>query len=148
MVEIAFQKAHDWLTTRGLKLDQVKNELIHFTRSMRGRHAGDGPSVTIPTNTPGEQKIVKPAKLIWYLEIWLDSQLNFIKHVQKTTAKALTAMHTLRILGNSIRWMHQVHARQIYIGAIHLITTYGLPVFWKSKNRQLLNTLNMTQNKC
>ena len=26
MVEIAFQKAHDWLTTRGLKLDQVKKQ--------------------------------------------------------------------------------------------------------------------------
>src|SRR5260370_34938116 len=111
MVEIAFRKAHHWLTTRGLKL-------IHFTRSMRGRHAGDDPSVTIPTNTPGKQKIIKPAKLIWYLGIWLDSQLNFIEHVQKTMAKALTAMHTLRILRNSIRGMHQVHARQIYIMVI------------------------------
>ena len=36
MVEIAFGEAHRWLTTRGLKLDQVKNKLIHFTRSKRG----------------------------------------------------------------------------------------------------------------
>ena len=104
--------------TRGLKLNQVKNDLIHFTRSTRGRHTGDGPSIIIPTNTPGELKMVKPAKSIHYLGVWLDSQLNFNIHIQKTTSKALTATHTLRILGNSIRGMHQTHARRIYIGVI------------------------------
>ena len=102
MVEIAFREAHSWLSTRGLKLDQVKNELIHFTRSMRGRHAGDGPSISIPTNVPGELKTVKPAKSICYLGVWLDSQLNFITHIQKTTTKAITATYALRLLGNSI----------------------------------------------
>ena len=83
-----------------------------------GRHTGDGPSIIIPTNTPGKLKMVKPAKLICYLSIWLDSQLNFNVHIQKMTSKALTATHVLRILGNSIRGMHQTHARRIYIGAI------------------------------
>ena len=103
MVEIAFQEAHKWLTTRGLKVvDQVKNKLIHFTKSTRGRHARDGPSVTIPTNTPGETKTIKPAKLIQYLGVWLDSQLKFNEHIQKMTSKALAATHTLCLLGNSI----------------------------------------------
>ena len=56
IVETTFRAAHKWLTTRGLKLDQVKNELIHFTRSTRGRHMGDRPSIIIPTNMPGELK--------------------------------------------------------------------------------------------
>ena len=148
MVEIAFREAHQWLTARGLKLDQVKNELIHFMRSRRGRHAGDRPSVTVPTNTPGKQKTVKPAKSIRYLGIWLDSQLNFNEHVQKTMSKALTATHTLKILGNSVRGMHQEHTRRIYIGAICPIATYGLPIFWQSKNGKLQMTLATTQNKC
>src|SRR6266436_2617339 len=148
MVEIAFREAHQWLTARGLKLNQVKNELIHFMRSRRGRHAGDRPSVTVPTNTPGEQKTVKPAKSIHYLGIWLDLQLNFNEHVQKTMSKALTATHALKIVGNSIRGMHQEHTRRIYIGAIHPIATYGLPIFWKSKNGKLQTTLATTQNKC
>ena len=118
MVEIAFRQAHSWLTSRGLMLNQVKNELIHFTQSTRGRHAGDRPTVIIPTNTPGELKTVVPAKSICYLGIWLDSQLKFNEHIQKTTSKALTATYALRILGNSIRGMHQAHARKIYIGAI------------------------------
>src|SRR5258707_14060874 len=148
MVKITFREAHKWLTTRGLKLDQVKNKLIHFTRSTRGRHAGDGPSIIIPTNTPDKLKTVKPAKSIHYLGVWLDSQLNFNEHIQKTTSKALTATHALRILGNSIRGMHQAHARKIYIGAIHPIAMYGLPIFWKSKNRKLLTALSTTPNKC
>ncbi len=64
MVKITFREAHKWLTTRGLKLNQVKNELIHFTRSTRGRHAGSRPSIMVPTNILGEQKVVKPAKSI------------------------------------------------------------------------------------
>jgi len=115
---VAFQEAHKWLSARGLKTDQVKNELIHFTWSTRGRHAGDGPTATIPTNTPGETKILKPAKSIHYLRVWLDSQLNFIEHVQRMTTKAIATTHALRLLGNLIRGMHQIHARQIYIGAI------------------------------
>src|SRR5260370_34763317 len=101
-VEIAFRQTHKKITTRGLKLDQVKNKLIHFTRSTRGRHAGDGPSIIIPTNIPGELKTVKPAKSICYLGVWLNSQLNFNTHIQKTTTKAITATYTLRLLGNSI----------------------------------------------
>ncbi len=130
-------------------LDQVKNELIHFTHSTRGRHAGDRPTVTIPTNTPGKLKTVKPAKSIHYLGVWLDSQLNSNEHIHRMTSKAMMAMYTLRILGNSIRGMHQSHARKIYIGAIQPITTYGLlAVFWKSKNRKNLKALSTTQNKC
>ena len=68
---------------------------------------GDGPSVTIPTNTPGELKTIKPAKSIQYLGVWLDTQLNFNEDVQKTTTKALTATHALKLLGNSMRGMHQ-----------------------------------------
>src|SRR5258708_18336263 len=146
MVEIVFKEAHCWLTSRGLRLDQVKNDLIHFTRSTRGRHTGASPSVTIPTNIPGKLKTVEPAKSIRYLGIWLNSQLNFNEHIQKTTTKAMSATYALSILGNSIRGMHQVHTRHIYIGAIQLIATYVLPVFWKSKNGKLLSTLMTTQN--
>src|SRR5260370_15745599 len=102
MVETAFQEVHRWLTSRGLKVNQVRNKLIHFMRSTRGGHAGDGPAITIPTDTLGETKTIKPAKLIWYLGVWLDSQLKFNEHVQKMTSKALAVTHALHLLRNSI----------------------------------------------
>src|SRR6266436_4506082 len=85
MVEIAFTVAHQWLKMKGLKLDQVKNELIHFTRSTRGRHAGEGPSITIPTNTPGELKMVKPAKSICYLGIVGRKMVQYTSCLQSLT---------------------------------------------------------------
>src|SRR5260370_38142779 len=97
---MAFQEAHKWLSARGLKTNQVKNELIHFMQSNRGKHAGDGPMATIPTNTPGKTKILKPAESIHYLGVWLDPQLNFNEHIQRTTTKAIAATHVLRLLGN------------------------------------------------
>ena len=51
-------------------------------------------------------------------------------------------------LSNSIRGMHQTHARRIYIGAILPIATYGLGTFWKSKSGRILNTMTLMQNKC
>ena len=148
IAEIAFHVAHEWLSTRGMKIDQGKSELIHFTRSNRGRHSGDGPSITIPTNSPGELRTINPVKVIRYLGIWLDSHLNLAEHVQKTTSKAITAAHSLRLLGNSVRGLHQTHARQLYLGAILPIATYGLPIFWKSKRGRVLTTLTTMQNKC
>ncbi len=117
MVEIAFKEAHCWLTSRGLRLDQVKNDLIHFTRSTRGRHTGASPSVTIPTNIPGKLKTVEPAKSIRYLGIWLNSQLNFNEHIQKTTTKAMSATYALSILGNSMTT--QNHCLCMITGAFH-----------------------------
>ena len=102
LVKIAFSMTHEWLATCGLKVDQVKSELIHFTKSNQGKNAGQGPPVTIPTNSLGISKMIEPSKMVKYLGVWLDSCHNFIEHVQKSTTKAIMAAHSLRLLGNSI----------------------------------------------
>ena len=129
IVEAAFSMAQEWLTTHSMKVDQGKSELIHFTQSNCGRHSGEGPAITVPTNNPRELKTIQPVKVIRYLGIWLDSHLNFTAHVQKTTSKAITTAHALCLLSNSIRGMHQTNARQLYQGAILPIATYGFPSF-------------------
>ena len=148
MVELAFLEAHAWLTTRGMKLDQNKSELIHFTRSTRGRHSGPGPSATIPSSNPTTPRTILPTKTICYLGVWLDSQLNFSEHIRRMTSKAIGAAHALRLLGNSIQGIHQMHARQLYYSAILLVATYGLHIFWKSKNGNVLSSLVKMQNRC
>src|SRR5258708_18660589 len=80
--------------------------------------------------------------------LWIVTQLNFSEHIRKTTSKAIRAAHALRLLGNSIKGIHQTHARQLYNGAILPVATYGLPVFWKSKNGKVLSALTSMQNKC
>src|SRR5258705_3965843 len=125
IVKTAFKTAHEWLRKRGLKTDQVKCELIHFTKSNRGRHTGPGPSITIPTNTENETRTLIPAKSIKYLGMWIDSHLTLTEHVRKTTTKAVAAAHSLKLLSNSKRGIHQTLWRQRYYGAILPITLYG-----------------------
>ncbi len=131
IIRATFKSAHKWLKDRGLKMDQVKCELIHFTKSNRGRHAELGPSITIPMNMEGVSHSIAPSKTIKYLGMWIDSCLNLNEHIRKATLKAMTAAHSLRLLGNSERGIHQTLWRQLYYGAIP-IALYGLPLFWKS----------------
>ena len=73
IVQAAFESVHKWLKDRGLKMDQVKCELIHFTKSNRGCHEGPGPLITIPMNVEGEMRTLTPSKIIKYLRMWIDS---------------------------------------------------------------------------
>ena len=130
---MAFLEAHAWLTTRGMKLNQNKSELIHFTRSTRGRHSGVGPEAAIPSADPTIMKSIPPTKMIQFLGVWLDSQLNYREHIRRTTSKAIGAVHTLRLLGNSVQGIHQTHARQLYYGAIVPIATYDSAYFGSQK---------------
>ena len=56
LVKLVFIEAHMWLKEWGLKTDQVKNELKHFTKTRTGCNAGEGPSVTIPMDKEGQTK--------------------------------------------------------------------------------------------
>src|SRR5258708_28633084 len=113
-------------------MDQVKCELIHFTKSNRGRHKGPGPSITIPTNIEGESRTLTPSKLIKYLSVWLDSCLTLTEHVRRATSKVMTAAHSLRLLRNFKRGIHRMLWRQLYFSTILPIATYGLPLYWCS----------------
>ncbi len=62
--------------------------------------------------------------------------------------KAMTVAHSLRLLGNSKRGIHQTLWRQLYYSAILPITLYGLPLYWRSCNGQTLNHLKRLQNEC
>ncbi len=149
IVKATFKTAHAWLCKRGLKTDQVKCELIHFTKSNRGRHTGPGPSITIPTNMEGETRSLTLAKTIKYLGMWIDSQLTLTKHIRRATTKAMTAAHSLKLLSsNSERGIHQTLWRQLYYGAILPITLYGLPLFWRSCKGLILNQMRQLQNEC
>ncbi len=60
----------------------------------------------------------------------------------------MTVAHSLRLLGNSERGIHQTLWCQLYYGAILLIALYSLPLYWHSRNEQILNQLKKLQNEC
>src|SRR5258708_12554718 len=90
---MAFEETHLWLSQRGLQMDQVKNELMHFTKS---RNQDTTPSVHIPLNTPGEWKGVTPSSCMTYLSLWFNLQLKFHEHTKITAYKVSNTTHTIQ----------------------------------------------------
>src|SRR5258708_19347279 len=111
---------------------------MHFTRT---KNRNPSPSVHIPSNIPETLKEVTPAKCMRYLSLWLDPQLRFHEHAKITASKAL------HMLGNSTSRMNQLCLRQIYLGAVLPIVTYGSVAFWDGKSSAIKKTLECMQNK-
>src|SRR5258708_9252367 len=117
---------------------------MHFTRT---KNQNPSPSVHIPSNIPKTLKEVNPAKCMRYLGLWLDPQLRLHEHTKITASKASRATKALRMLGNSTSGMNQLCLRQIYLGAVLPIATYGSIAFWDGKSSAIKKTLEHTQNK-
>src|SRR5260221_4401049 len=144
IITIAFEETHKWLTHRGLKMDQVKNELMHFTKT---KNRSTNPSIHIPSNIPNTLKEVTPTNCMRYLGLWFDPQLRFQEHAKIIASKASRAMEALCMLGNSTNGINQLCLRQLYLGTILPIMTYGSVAFWNGKSPALKSTLERTQNK-
>ncbi len=144
IITIAFKETHKWLAHRGLKTDQVKNELMHYTKT---KNQQASPSIHIPTNNHMVLKEVTPTNCMRYLGLWFDPQLRFHEHAKIIASKASRATEALHMLGNSISGMNQLCLRQTYLGAVLLIATYGSVAFWDGKSSAVKNTLEHMQNK-
>ena len=63
IVTMAFEETHKWLSQWGMKTDQVKNELMHFTKT---KNCNSSPTIHIPGINPRELKEGTPAKsMMW-----------------------------------------------------------------------------------
>ena len=144
MIMIAFKETHKWLTHRGLKTDQVKNKLMHYTKT-KNRQAS--PPIHIPMNNHTVLKEVTPTNCMRYLGLWFNPQLRFHEHVKIVASKASRATKALQMLGNSTSGINQLCLRQIYLGTVLPIATYGSVAFWDRKSSVIKNTLECAQNK-
>ena len=144
IVTMAFKETHEWLSQRGMKTDQVKNELTHFTKT---KNRNTNPSVHIPGFNPRELKEVTPAKCMRYLGLFFNPQLKSHEHAKIATSKASRAIEALHMLGNSTSGINQYCLRQFYHTAILPIATYGSIAFWDRKSTTVKNTLEHAQNK-
>src|SRR5260370_35861804 len=141
---MAFEETHSWLSQRGMRTDQVKNELMHF---MKSKNQDSNPSIHIPAINPGELKEVTPVKCMRYLSLWFDPQLKFHEHAKIVASKASRAIEALCMLGNSTSTINQHCLRQFYLGAVLPIVMYGSAAFWDGKSSTIKNTLECIQNK-
>ena len=76
---------------------------------------------------------IEPKNLVKWLGIWLNSKLNFKKHVEKKIADATRVFHQITRLFNTERGLSFQAMRQLYIACIVSIADFGVPIWWKNQ---------------
>lgn len=115
----------------GLGVETDKVELMHFTRkdSTNPGAAGNlGPDLALRID--GRSVRVQPQAVMRYLGFFLDPKLTFRAHIQTYTNKACSAVHAMRLLGNSVRGLPAAARRTLFISNIVPLLVYGAQLWW------------------
>ncbi len=86
-----FEKEADNL----IQFDLEKTELIHFYLK---RNIDENVNICF-----SENYLVEAKPTVKWLKIWLDSKLNFKKHIEKKVAQATRIFHQIKKLSNTER---------------------------------------------
>jgi ribonuclease HI len=145
----AYARAQDCLKGEGMRVDQVKRELMHY--SCRPRDKNVNPSITLPgPNADSPTTIVKCGGTVKWLGIIFDRKLLFTAHVRALRDRAEGALACLKMLANTQSGLHQTMCRQLYVTCVLPILTYASIVWFKGEARGSkgnTNLLDMTQRK-
>jgi hypothetical protein len=131
-----------WMDARGMRMDRVKMDLTHYTWRKRVQ---EHPSVTI-RYPGGETHRIDPTPTTKWIGIHFDNKLTFVEHTKEAAAKAMRVANASALLGNSIHGLSPYLRRQLYLGVVLPMMTYGSPVWWKGTKRQA-TILETVQNK-
>jgi hypothetical protein len=138
-----------WLGHNGLKTDTNKAKAMVFLPIR--------PNLALLGNTPthimyrdpfaGEVKI-KISQRVRYLGLFLDPKLSWKPHVETMAARARSTLHSLALLGNSVRGLHFAAWHCSYHAILVPILTYGI-VAWHPPDgtrKGLISVLQVAQN--
>jgi hypothetical protein len=142
MIEHAAKRTIIWMDARGMRMDRVKMDLTHYTWRKRVQ---EHPSVTI-RYPGGETHRIDPTPTTKWIGIHFDNKLTFVEHTKEAAAKAMRVANASALLGNSIHGLSPYLRRQLYLGVVLPMMTYGSPVWWKGTKRQA-TILETVQNK-
>jgi hypothetical protein len=98
-----------------IEFDPSKTELIHFYRG----------KTLIEDGLVVANIAIKPAPVVRWLGIWLDSKLNFEAHIEKRLNLATAAYYGLYRLCSTQKGLSFRAARQLYIACITTVADYG-----------------------
>ncbi|EJD32170.1 hypothetical protein AURDEDRAFT_44782, partial [Auricularia subglabra TFB-10046 SS5] len=147
----AFGVVREWFNGAGLQPDLDKCELMHHTwrrrdPSFEEMEQDDSLAMTY-YNAQNQLVRLRPLRVVRWLGIFFDSKLTFRAHVDKACGKARKAAMALRMLGNTVRGLHQGHMRRLYIACIRPILIYASAVWWMQMAWQV-QQLSRVQNLC
>ncbi len=128
-----FEKGADNL----IQFNLEKTELIYFHSK---RNINENVNICF-----SENYLVEAKPTMKWLEIQLDSKLNFEEYVGKKVAQATRIFHQIKRLSNTERGLSFQAIRQLYIACITLIADYGVPIWWNNQ-KYLLEKFERLQN--
>ena len=161
LLSCAYQIVNKWMTERGMKIDPIKRELIHHSWRRNDRIPvlnTTGPRPFPPPQSPMETPVVilatdtsprtliMPTPTIKWLGVTFDSKLTFHKHIADASVKAIKAINSLNMIGNSIRGLPQIYRRYIVQGAILPMLLYASPS-WYNGTKTQSNPIQKVQNR-
>ncbi|XP_063975045.1 uncharacterized protein LOC135161427 [Diachasmimorpha longicaudata] len=123
------QKALDyvqqWCTSKGLRVNPGKTEMVHFTCRRRG--AVKAPSIyNTMLEFSGEVK---------YLGIWLDKKLSWKKHIAMQTSKVTMTYWACRRMFGSTWDLRPRMVKWIYTAIMTPQLRYAAAVWWTALNK-------------
>ncbi len=112
-----------------ISFDIDKTDLIHF-------HGGKTtPSLTLPNKT-----ILAPSKLVRWLGINFDSNLNFKEHRAIRTSLARQMFYRINRLSNTRNGLSPFAIRQLYLACVTSVLDYGSILWWSNTSSSKNNT--------
>ncbi len=111
-------------TNNLIQFNLEKTELIYFHSK---RNIDKNVNICFSKNY-----LVEAKPTVKQLKIWLDSKLNFKKHIEKKVAQTTRIFHQIKRLSNTERGLSFQVIKQLYITCITLIADYGVPIWWNN----------------
>lgn len=146
----AYTRAQECLRGEGMRIDQVKRELMHY--STRTNDKGVNPSMVLPgPQAQDPSSTIERTGAVKWLGIHFDRALSFDAHIRAARNKASGALERLRMLANTRSGLHQTMCRQLYIACVLPILTYASVVWHKGSDsygmKGKVDTLDKVQRK-
>jgi hypothetical protein len=128
----------------GMPVDKGKCDAMHFTRKR-----GLGSPAFCPEMPNGEKLHVTAQKNMHWLGFFFDRQLLWTQHVDIMCNRAMSKVHGLKILGNSVKGMRLDNRRQLFNTIIIPVLTYGVPLWYRGADKRqgkLVQKMQRVQN--
>ncbi|KAJ3570517.1 hypothetical protein NP233_g4354 [Leucocoprinus birnbaumii] len=129
----------------GLVMEHSKSKLFHFTC----QHDDANPPIVLDFEPFTAASPLKPKTFWRYLGFYFDRTLSFREHVQYYSTKAISTIHAMRMLDNSLRGLTPKQKRILYQACIVPIATYGFHLWYNdfAKCKGHLQSLTKMQHR-
>lgn len=125
------------LESIGLDISLSKTKLCIMTRKYRV------PEIKITV----QGFDIEVLNCVKFLGVWVDSRLNWTRHVNETTQKCAAYVNILSSVSGSTWGVHPTQLRRLYISLVRSRLDYG-GISYGNASPNLLKKLDVVQNQC